>query len=118
MQNDKAFWQGMNDLVKTSEIRIDRPKGSKHPRYTEVVYPLDYGYLKDTLSMDGDGIDVWQGSQPENELKGIMCIIDLMKREAEVKLLVGCTEAEIEAVYRFHNKWESMKGILIKGSGE
>jgi inorganic pyrophosphatase len=45
-----------------SEIVIDRPKGTVHPKYPEFAYQVDYGYLKDTSSMDGAGIDVWVGS--------------------------------------------------------
>jgi predicted acetyltransferase len=47
------FWQALDKLVSDSEIVIDRPKGSAHPRYPEFIYPLEYGYLKGTTAMDG-----------------------------------------------------------------
>ena len=59
---DDPFWKAIDSLVQESEIVIDRPKGSHHPRYPELVYPVDYGYLKNTSSMDGGGIDVWRGT--------------------------------------------------------
>lgn len=34
---------------------IDRPKGSAHPRYPEFIYKVDYGYLKNTSSIDDAG---------------------------------------------------------------
>jgi len=43
------------------EIIIDHLKGTKHPRL-EFIYPLDYGYLKDTTSSDGGGIDCGAGT--------------------------------------------------------
>ena len=43
---DESFWTAIGSLVRESEIVIDRPKGSRHPRYPELVYPVDYGYLK------------------------------------------------------------------------
>ncbi len=52
----------MIQLIVTNSLVIDRPKGSSHPRYPHVIYPLDYGYLENTTSSDGDGIDVWLGS--------------------------------------------------------
>ena len=55
---NEAFWRMLDDLVKEHEIVIDRPKGSRHPRYPQIVYRLDYGYLKGTSSMDGGGIDL------------------------------------------------------------
>ena len=43
----------MNELVCNSEIIIDRPKGTAHPRYPNFIYKVDYEYLKNTSSMDG-----------------------------------------------------------------
>ena len=56
------FWSAVDKLVQQSEIIIDRPKGSVHPRYSDFIYEVDYGYLNDTTSMDGGGIDVWLGT--------------------------------------------------------
>jgi len=56
-----GFWSAVDTLIAKPEIVIDRPKGTKHPRF-DFIYPLDYGYLKDTTSHDGGGIDVWRGS--------------------------------------------------------
>ena len=103
----------VDKLLESSEIVIDRPKGSAHPRYPDFIYPLDYGYLKDTGSMDGEGIDLWRGSEG-NRIDAVMCIVDLVKRDSEIKLLIGCSEEEKETVYNFHNESENMKGILIR----
>src|SRR5687767_9487517 len=62
MTADISFWEFMEQLLITNSIIIDRSKGSSHPRYPNVIYPLDYGYLKNTTSSDGGGIDVWVGS--------------------------------------------------------
>ncbi len=56
------FWKAIDELVNNSEIIIDRPKGMTHPKYSDFVYQVDYGYLKNTSSMDGAGIDVYVGS--------------------------------------------------------
>ena len=58
-------------------------KGTTHPKFPNFVYQVDYGYLKDTSSMDGAGIDVWVGS------------------------------SEKKIVYKTHNETKFMKGILI-----
>lgn len=52
-QNNSEFWESLDKLVASSEIVIDRPKGTSHPNYPEFIYRIDYGYLKDTSSMDG-----------------------------------------------------------------
>lgn len=59
MQYNSEFWNALDELVTNSEIAIDRPKGTAHPKYPNFIYRVDYGYLKDTSSMDGAGIDVW-----------------------------------------------------------
>ena len=110
---NEAFWDAVDALVSGSEIVIDRPKGSAHPRFPEFIYQVDYGYLKDTASMDGAGIDVGFGSGEKKADAG-MCIVDLVKSDSEIKILIGCTEEEKLEVYRTHNETEYMKGILIR----
>ena len=108
-----AFWNAIDELVSSSEIVIDRPKGSAHPRFPDFIYKVNYGYLKDTASMDGAGIDVWVGSGAK-KVDAIMFIVDLTKRDSEIKILMGCTEEEKLEVYKTHNETEYMKGILIR----
>ena len=107
------FWNALDELVNSSEIVIDRPKGSVHPRFPNFIYRVDYGYLKNTTSMDGAGIDVWVGSG-DRKIDAIMCIVDLMKKDSEIKILIGCTEEEKEEIYRTHNETQYMKGVLIR----
>ncbi len=113
MQHNVEFWNALDELVNNSEIIIDRPKGTKHPKYPDFIYRVDYGYLKNTTSMDGAGIDVWCGSD-EKKVDAIMCIVDLMKKDSEIKILIGCTEEEKEIVYKTHNETQFMKGVLIR----
>ena len=112
MQYNSEFWNALDKLVTNSEIVIDRPKGTSHPKYPNFIYRVDYGYLKDTSSMDGAGIDVWVGSG-EKKVDAIMCIVDLMKKDSEIKILIGCTEEEKAIVYETHNETQFMKGVLI-----
>ena len=110
---NEDFWKALEELVSSSEIVIDRPKGSAHPRFPDFIYKVDYGYLKNTASMDGAGIDVWVGSG-EKKIDAIMCIVDMVKRDSEIKILIGCTEEEKKTVYETHNETPFMKGVLIR----
>ena len=107
------FWKALDELVDTSEIVIDRPKGTAHPKYSNYIYRVDYGYLKNTSSMDGAEIDVWVGSG-DKRIDAIMCTVDLMKKDSEIKLLIGCTEEEKLMIYETHNDSQFMKGVLIR----
>ena len=110
---NEDFWKALDKLVSNSEIVIDRPRGSAHPRFPNFIYKVDYGYLKNTASMDGAGIDVWVGSG-DKKIDAIMCIVDLMKRDSEIKILIGCTEEEKLEIYKTHNETQYMKGVLIR----
>ncbi len=105
------FWQRLETLLARGVV-IDRPKGSRHPRFADLVYPLDYGYIAGTTGGDGNEVDVWQGSAGR-QLVGIVCTVDITKGDAEVKLLVGCADAEVDTVMRFHNS-RHMSAILVR----
>ena len=97
----KAFWDEMADLVVSSPIVIDRPRGKAHPRFPDLIYPFDYGYVEGTLAADGDGIDVWIGSSEGRALTGILCTYDTIERDAEIKLMLGCTDDDIKVIIDF-----------------
>ena len=113
-ENNHDFGNAIDSLIKGGRIVIDRPKGTAHPRFPNIKYKVDYGYIENTVSMDGCGIDVWCGSLKSNTANAIICTVDLMKKDSEIKILIGCTEEEIKIIYDFHNDTEFMKGILIR----
>ena len=111
--NPDDFWQYLERLVAESRVIIDRPKGSHHPHYPDIVYPLDYGYLVGTTSGDGSGIDVWTGASGTRDLSVVILTVDLHKRDAEIKILLGCTEDEIQTILVFHNE-NDMRATLVR----
>ena len=110
MTLETSFWHELAHLAANNSIIIDRPKGSPHPRYPEVIYPLDYGYLKGTTSADGDGTDVWLGSLNtiDKTLTGILCTFDTLKHDAEIKLLIGCTGEDLQLIQDFHKEMHTL----------
>jgi inorganic pyrophosphatase len=106
------FWETLDSLL-AHPIIIDRPKGKPHPCYAEMIYPLDYGYLDGTNGGDGEGIDVWIGSLTgETQIVGAMATMDGLKYELEVKLLINCTQDEVDLVLNFLREHQ-MACILI-----
>ena len=88
----------LDALVDSSSIVIDRPRGSTHPEHEEIVYPVDYGYLEGTSAGDGDGIDVFRGTAAGAGVVGVTVSVDLGKRDAEVKVLLDCSPADVDAI--------------------
>jgi len=109
----EEFWQFLERLIAEKKIVIDRPRGSAHPRYSDMIYPLDYGFLEGTRTGDGAGIDVWRGVSGEQRVSGLLCTVDLKKGDAEIKILVGCTGQETQAILQFLNS-DSMRAIYVK----
>lgn len=97
------YWNGLDALVGSSSIKVDRPQGSSHPEFEEVVYPLAYGYLEGTVSGDGQGVDVWIGSSGSARVTGVVVTVDLYKRDTEQKVLLGCSLREAKTIADFHN---------------
>jgi inorganic pyrophosphatase len=106
------FWSFLDRLVASSRVVVDRPRGSHHPRFPEVVYPLDYGYLEGTTSGDGAGIDVWLGASGQRRLSAVLLTVDLAKHDTEVKLLLGCSAEEHQIALDFFNS-QFMQAILV-----
>ncbi len=107
------YWETLQKIVDNSEIVIDRPKGSAHPRYPEHVYSFDYGELRGTTSQDGAGIDIWIGSKRGEEVVGAINVIDSIKKDSEIKVLLGCTNEDMDVILECHNRGGT-SGILIK----
>ena len=80
----------------------------KSGNYTKAEYTLYQAII------NGGGIDVWLGSLADKKVNAIICTVDLMKKDSEIKLLIGCTEEEMNTVHEFHNDSEFMKGIIIR----
>lgn len=108
------FWDHLDQLVESSEVVIDRPRDSQHPDIDDIIYPLDYGYLAGTTSSDGAGIDVWLGESGDRRPNAVVCSVDLVKRDLEMKILLGCSEGEMRIIVSFINERDQMHCLLVR----
>ncbi len=104
-------------IGKMVKIKIDRPLGSIHPKYN-LIYPVNYGYVPNTISGDGEEIDAYLLGvfEPKEEYYG-KCIA-LIKRmdEDDDKLIIvpkgkDYTDKEIEALVEFQERFFNHKII-------
>jgi coenzyme F420-0:L-glutamate ligase/coenzyme F420-1:gamma-L-glutamate ligase len=105
MQADSQleFWEFLDSLVALCTVVIDRPRGSRHPSWDDLIYPLDYGYLEGTRSADGSPVDVWVGSLTPAGVDAVIISVDLFKRDAEYSILLGCSPADQQTILDFSN---------------
>jgi inorganic pyrophosphatase len=112
-RDNDAFYETFERLIGEYGITIDRPKGTSHPRFSDLIYPIDYGFINNTQSQDGEGIDVFRGDDDDIGVVGIICSVDIVKRDSEVKILYNCTEENIQTALKMMNNGP-MRGILIR----
>lgn len=111
----KELFESLQELVDAQEVVIDRAKGSSHPRFPDYIYPLDYGYLDGTRSQDGGGIDVWCGSSDRSEIFGILVCVDAVKKDSEIKVLLGCDQNEADEALACSNRGSMNSILVVKG---
>lgn len=117
-ENNAFFWQKLDTLYLSSKLIIDRGKNTCHYKYSNLVYPVDYGYLVDTTGTDQAPVDVFKGSEKASLVQGIVVSADILKKDCDVKLLVGCSEEEEHDILVFLNQTEFQKAILLHRGDE
>ena len=111
---DKIIDEIKKDFIGNEfEIIIDRPKGSKHPKY-DMIYPVNYGYIPNTKSSDNEEIDCYLLGVNEPVEKYTGTCIALIKRlnDNDDKLIIvpkgtNYTDSEIEELIYFQEKYFS-----------
>ena len=105
-------------IGKEVDIVIDRPLGSKHPKY-DMVYEVNYGYVPNIISGDGEELDCYLLGvyKPVSKYHG-KCI-GIIKRldDDDDKLIIvpegiNYLDEEIEKQTNFQEKY--FKHILIR----
>jgi inorganic pyrophosphatase len=110
--NRVEYWKAMKRLIDENGVVIDRKKHSTHPNHPNIVYPIDYGYIANSVSMDGNEIDIFRGSETTNTIQGIMVTLDTIKNDSEIKVVYNCAKTEVEVVLDFLNG-NNMNAIFI-----
>jgi inorganic pyrophosphatase len=105
-------------LGKRVKVKIDRPLGSKHPKFGW-TYPINYGYLPKTKAPDGEEIDAFilGVNEPLKEFEGKVIAIVQREDDNEYKLIVApegknFSKEEIEEKIHFQEKFFKSKVIM------
>jgi len=103
-----------NWIGRTVDIMVDRPLGSCHPRYPEMIYPVNYGYIAGTMADDGEPIDVYVLGidKPLDTFSGQVIAIIRRRDDVEDKLVVAAIPidaTEIKAAVAFQEQYFDSK---------
>ncbi len=119
MNKDEEIYEEEIDIVENIEeyinniidVEIDRPMGSLHPKHG-FVYPVNYGYVPNTMSGDGEELDVYVLGvfEPLDKFRG-QCIAVIKRiNDNDDKLIVvpegiHYTALQIKALTEFQERW-------------
>ena len=117
-ENNAYFWQKVDTLFLSSGMNLSRKKGDVHPVFKNLIYPTDYGHISDTKSVTSEGVSVYAGSGDRNKITALVIAADILAKELDVKMLVGCTDKEVDDVLRFLNQTDLQKTVLIRGGND
>ncbi len=99
-------WAGRN-----VDVVVDRPLGSAHPEYPELIYEVNYGYVPGTLAPDGEPLDVYILGADRPLERCTAKVIALVRRRDDVedKFVVALSgtwdEAAIARATAFQERW-------------
>ena len=109
----------VNDyLGKEVNIKIDRQLGSRHPKHG-FIYMLNYGFIPNTLSGDGEELDAYLLGEVEpvsSSVGKVIAIIHIINDDDD-KLIVSkdgkdYSDDEIRALTEFQEKY--FESIIIR----
>ena len=96
----------------TVTVRVNRPLGSAHPAYPELIYPVNYGYVPGILAGDGEEQDAYilGPTEPVEEFTGRVIAVIGREDDVEDKWVVaaeGCkyTKEQIAAAVDFQERF-------------
>lgn len=72
------------------KVIVDRPLGSCHPKYKDIYYPINYGYIQGIIAPDGEEQDAYilGVAEPVKEFVGKVVAIIHRNDDIEEKLVV------------------------------
>ena len=78
-------------LGHTVKVIVDRPLGSRHPNHPDIIYPVNYGYIPNTIAPDGEEQDAYilGVSAPIKEFTGRVIAIIHRQNDVEDKWVVA-----------------------------
>lgn len=98
---------------------VDRPLGSTHPRFPDMIYPVNYGFVEGVMGGDGQEQDVYVlgTDKPLKTFEGKVIAVYHRLNDVEDKWIVSLdgtdyTDEEILQAIRFQEQY--YEGELVR----
>lgn len=106
-------------LGKEVIVKIDKPIGSPHPKYIDLLYQVNYGHLQDTHVLDDEeyGAYIIGINEPIKEFIGIVKAVIIRKNDIEDNLVVcpfdnDFSKEQIKELTDFQEKYFDIEIIM------
>lgn len=107
-----------NYIGQNVKVIMDRPLGSQHPKHG-FVYPVNYGYIPNTISGDGEELDAYVlgENKPLTTFEGKVIAVIHRLNDDDDKLVVtrdgvNLTDEEILEQTKFQEQY--FKSIIVR----
>ncbi len=106
-------------IGKSVRGKIDRPVGSRHPRFQDLIYPINYGYVEGVFAGDGKEQDVYilGTDRPLETFEGKVIAVYRRFNDDEDKWIVSLDETEYtdeEIMQTIYFQEQYFDGVLIR----
>lgn len=123
MLAEEGDYQTLGRIV---TVTVDRPLGSTHPQHKDMIYPVNYGYIKGVIAPDGEEQDAYIlcVEEPVAEFTGRIIAVINRRDDVESKWVVApedmvLYEPQIRAQVDFTEQYfdSKMKCLYEKSCG-
>ena len=116
----EEIYMDFRDVIGSKvRITVDRPLGSLHPRFPDMLYEVNYGFVEGVVGGDGEWQDAYilGVDEPVTEFVGVVLAVIRRRNDSEVKWVVvpkgmAVTKEEIVAKTYFCERYFDIEIII------
>ena len=119
-RDDADHWLIKNCVIgSVVKGTVDRPLGSTHPNHSDMIYPINYGYVKGVIAGDGQEQDVYilGTDKPIEMFEGKVIAVYHRFDDVEDKWIVsldGSDYSDDEILQTIHFQEQYYEGELVR----
>lgn len=111
-ENNAYFWQKIDAAFISGDYKKLYTKGTKHPLYPSLVFPVDYGHIT-TNDDEKSSMKAFKGNG-EQTVQSVVVCANLLEKDLSAILLIGLEDHQEEEVLKFLNSTDFQKAVIIR----
>ena len=106
-------------------VTVDRPLGSVHPEYADLVYSVNYGFVDGIVGGDGDWQDAYilGVNEPVSTFTGVVIAVIVRENDVETKWVVApeginFSQKQIADAVNFQEQYFRITILTLNSTGD